>query len=140
MPVLSNLTPVLHLLESWLLSSAKHAKSRIKMFSRKDQNVFQKGYRFHQVWGTFFSNYSLWIQVTHTCSLLLTWYGCQISTNVPLDSVIQQFFIKWVFYTNTWHVFVFKFLLEYGWFKCCVSFYCTTKWITYTYTYIPLFF
>ena len=24
--------------------------------------------------------------------------------------------------------------------QCCVSFYCTTKWISYTYTYIPSFF
>ena len=109
MPALSNLTPVLHLLESWLLSFAKRAKSRIKMFSRKDIG-------FIRCEGHLFSNYSLWIQLAHTCSVLLTWYGCQLGTKVALDSFIQ-FFLKWLLYTNTWHVSVFKFLLEYSCFN-----------------------
>ena len=34
--------------------------------------------------------------------------------------------------------FFFSFLLEYNWFKHCVSFKCTAKWISYTYTFSTL--
>ena len=62
MPGLANLTPVLWL-EPWLLSVAKNATNRIKMFARRDVVFIRCG-----GW-VFFSNYSVCIQGRNACFL-----------------------------------------------------------------------